>query len=93
MAIEKNNPATPIAGTDEMPEEDLSISIDNPDSVSVETDDGGLLIDFNPESEKLMAEDFGSNLADYMSEDNLSKLGTELTVSYTHLTLPTILLV
>ena len=82
MAIEKNNPATPIAGTDEMPEEDLSISIDNPDSVSVETDDGGLLIDFNPESEKLMAEDFDSNLADYMSEDNLSKLGTELISQY-----------
>ena len=43
MAIERDNPATPIAGTDEMPEqEELSISIDNPDSVANEL--GGDLI-------------------------------------------------
>ena len=40
MAIERNTPATPIEGTDELPEqEELSISIDNPDSVAIATED------------------------------------------------------
>ena len=76
MAIERDNPATPIVGTDEMPEqEELSISIDNPDSVAIATDDGGMIIDFEPDKQNIMAEDFDSNLADYMDESTLNELG------------------
>ena len=76
MAIERDNPATPIAGTDEMPEqEELSISIDNPDSVAIPTADGGMIIDFDPESENVIQSGFNANLADLMSEDDLNVLG------------------
>lgn len=83
MAIERDNPATPIAGTDEMPEqEELSISIDNPDSVAIATDDGGMIIDFEPDKQNIMAEDFDSNLADYMDESTLNELGSDLISQY-----------
>ena len=83
MAIERDNPATPIAGTDEMPEqEELSISIDNPDSVAIATDDGGMIIDFEPDKQNIMAEDFDSNLADYMDELTLNELGGDLISQY-----------
>jgi len=83
VAIERDNPATPIAGTDEMPEqEELSISIDNPDSVAIATDDGGMIIDFEPDKQNIMAEDFDSNLADYMDESTLNELGSDLISQY-----------
>ena len=83
MAIERDNPATPIVGTDEMPEqEELSISIDNPDSVAIATDDGGMIIDFEPDKQNIMAEDFDSNLADYMDESTLNELGGDLISQY-----------
>tara|TARA_Y100000114_G_scaffold152757_1_gene171540 strand:+ start:1714 stop:4197 length:2484 start_codon:yes stop_codon:yes gene_type:complete len=83
VAIERDNPATPIAGTDEMPEqEELSISIDNPDSVAIATDDGGMIIDFEPDKQNIMAEDFDSNLADYMDESTLNELGGDLISQY-----------
>ncbi len=83
MAIERDNPATPIAGTDEMPEqEELSISIDNPDSVAIATDDGGMIIDFEPDKQNIMAEDFDSNLADFMDESTLNELGGDLISQY-----------
>ena len=45
MAIEKK-PATPIDGTIEQePEEELEILIEDPESVAIETDDGGMIID------------------------------------------------
>ena len=83
MAIERNTPATPIEGTDELPEqEELSISIDNPDSVAIATDDGGMIIDFEPDKQNIMAEDFDSNLADYMDESTLNELGGDLISQY-----------
>ena len=83
MAIERNTPATPIEGTDELPEqEELSISIDNPDSVAIATEDGGMIIDFDPESENVIQSGFNANLADLMSEDDLNVLGGDLISQY-----------
>ena len=83
MAIERNTPATPIEGTDELPEqEELSISIDNPDSVAIATEDGGMIIDFDPESENVIQSGFNANLADLMSEDDLNVLGSDLISQY-----------
>ena len=66
-----------------MPEqEELSISIDNPDSVAIATDDGGMIIDFEPDKQNIMAEDFDSNLADYMDESTLNELGGDLISQY-----------
>ena len=82
MAIEKT-PATPVEGLIEQdPEgEALSISIENPESVSIETEDGGLLIDFDPQKEVGNVE-FNSNLVDFIDEDELDRLGSELTSAF-----------
>ena len=83
MAIERN-PATPIDGTIEQePEEELEILIEDPESVAIETDDGGMIIDFQPGSESIGESEFDSNLAEYLDEDELDKLGNELIGEYT----------
>ena len=47
MAIEK--PLTPVPSFDDFKDEadaEISIEVTNPDAVSVETEDGGMVIDF-----------------------------------------------
>ena len=82
MAIERR-PATPIDGTVEQePEEELDIIVENPDSVSMETEDGGLIIDFDPSSAKRGQSEFNSNLTEYLDDDELDKLGSKLIQDY-----------
>ena len=68
MAIERQ-PATPIEGTVEQEPQDLDIIIENPESVEIATDDGGMIIDFDPNAQSVGDEDFNSNLAEYIDED------------------------
>ena len=82
MAIERN-PATPIDGTIEQEPEELEILIEDTESVAIETDDGGMIIDFQPGSESIGESEFDSNLAEYLDEDELDKLGNELIGEYT----------
>ena len=83
MAIERMT-ATPIEGTIEQePEEELSIAIENPESVSIETEDGGMIIDFDPNANKIDELNFDSNLADILDENDLDALGKDLIDSYT----------
>ncbi len=83
MAIERQ-PATPVDGLIEQdPEEaDISIAIENPESVAIETDDGGMIIDFDPNATPVGDEGFDSNLADFMDDDVLMELGNELVSAY-----------
>ena len=83
MAIERQ-PATPVDGLIEQdPEEaDISIGIENPESVAIETDDGGMIIDFDPNASPVGDEGFDSNLADFMDDDVLMELGNELVSAY-----------
>jgi len=83
MAIERQ-PATPVDGLIEQdPEEaDISIAIENPESVAIETDDGGMIIDFDPNAIPVGDEGFDSNLADFMDDDVLMELGNELVNAY-----------
>ena len=75
--------ATPIDGTVEQePEDEISLIIENPDSVSMETEDGGMIIDFDPNS-KDDESNFDSNLADVLDENDLDNLGKDLIESYT----------
>ena len=75
--------ATPIDGTVEQePEDEISIIIENPDSISMETEDGGMIIDFDPNS-KDDESNFDSNLADVLDENDLDNLGKDLIESYT----------
>ncbi len=82
MAIERR-PATPVDGLIEQDtEEDIQISIENPDSVAIATDDGGMIIDFDPDAMPIGDADFNSNLADFMDEDRLRELGNDLISSF-----------
>ena len=83
MAIERR-PATPIEGTIEQePEEELSIAIENPESVEIETEDGGVIIDFDPNAGQSEESEFDSNLVDFIDEQELDTLGIDLIESYT----------
>ena len=76
MAIEK--PATPIDGLIEQePEEKINIAIENPDAVAISTEDGGMVIDFDPQEDKPESE-FGSNLVDFIDESELDRIGSDL---------------
>tara|TARA_R100001086_G_scaffold208945_1_gene124707 strand:- start:594 stop:3068 length:2475 start_codon:yes stop_codon:yes gene_type:complete len=83
MAIERR-PATPVDGTVEQEPEDsaISIAIENPESVAIETDDGGMIIDFDPNAIPVGDQGFDSNLADFMDDDALTELGNDLVSAY-----------
>ena len=83
MAIERQ-PATPIDGLIEQePEEELTVEIDNLESITTDTDDGGMIIDFDPNATEVEDEEFDSNLADFIDDKVLQELGGELISSYT----------
>jgi hypothetical protein len=80
MAIESAlNPNMPLLPMQEASEEEISVEIMNPEAVSIETEDGGILIDFDPDMSSDMPLDFDSNLADFIDEQELRKLASELT--------------
>ena len=82
MAIERNTPLTPPEGLEELEgEEELSIAIENPESVSIETEDGGMIIDFDPQKESPDSE-FGSNLVEFIDDTELERIGSELISAY-----------
>ncbi len=78
MAIDKQyEPATPIDGLVEMePEEGLDIEIQN--ALTTETEDGGMIVDFDPSASEMQAESFDSNLVEYLDDDELNSIGNEL---------------
>ena len=65
----------------EATDEDLKISILNPEAVTIEDDDGSVTVDFDPSAEGA-GEEFDSNLAEYMEEDELNNLGSEVINMY-----------
>jgi hypothetical protein len=56
--------------------ENVDISIVNPEAVSIETDDGGMIIDFDPNASQEV--DFNANLAEHLDERDLDNLANEL---------------
>ena len=81
MAIEKV--MTPATTFKEMAEPDVSIEVENPDSVSIETEDGGMIIDFTGEQvEEIMSGGFDANLADQIDEADLQSMASELISSF-----------
>ena len=78
MAIERS-----LDQTEPRPEE-LGIEIeivDAPGSV-IEAEDGGVIIDFTAGSDGEIEVEFGENLADYMEDDVLDRLSSELIGMY-----------
>ena len=80
MAIEK--PLTPVPSFDDFKDEadaEISIEVTNPDAVSVETEDGGMVIDFTGEQvEDIMGGEFDRNLAEEIEENDLNEIASEL---------------
>ena len=64
-----------------MAEENVDITVVNPEAVSIETEDGGMLIDFDPTS---MDEEipFDADLSEFLTEKDLSFLGHELVSAF-----------
>jgi len=59
----------------------LEILVSNPDEVSIATEDGGMIIDFDSGSEDL-GEEFNDNLAEHMDDSSLQSLGSEMVGYY-----------
>ena len=76
MAIEKALNQAPLGLSSEMMEEgpDIEIEIEDPESVNIRMD--GLEIDIEPRKET--AEDFNANLAEFLSEEELAYIASEL---------------
>ena len=70
-----------MVGQEDM-EPSIEIEIEDPESVAIETEDGGMIIDFDPNAKEVGNEDFDSNLADFMDDDLLSEIGNELVSAY-----------
>lgn len=78
MAVEK--PMVPsdleIEGTDA---EEIEVEIVNPEAVSIGTDEGGVIIDFEGGiTDELIGPDHDANLADFLDEDILQSMASEL---------------
>ena len=62
---------------------EVKVEVVNPDAVSVETEDGGMIIDFTGEQvEEIMGGGFDSNLADQIDEADLQSMASELISSF-----------
>ena len=81
LAIERTLTEDPISSK-YFEEEDVDVEILNPEAVSVETEDGGMLIDFRPEAEQRETEDFHANLAESMEDRCLERLSSDLMGAY-----------
>ena len=82
MAIEKQ--MTPFEVEDDVQEEAVQVEIVNPEAVSVETEDGGIIIDFEGEvTEELLGSDsHDQNLAEVIDEDVMKSMASELIADF-----------
>ena len=62
--------------------EELEIVIENPESVGVFDEEGGMVIDFDPNAPELMGVQHDSNLAEFMSDGDLDALASELVAQF-----------
>lgn len=84
MAVDKSLDAlemADMAGRLEASEPAMVVEIENPDSVAIETEDGGMIIDFDPKPEVDDAP-FDANLAEFMDDMDLDMLGSELVSAF-----------
>ena len=77
MAIEK-----PLVTPDQLSADEangpLEIEIVNPDSVGIETPDGGIVFDFNSDDNPMGDVPFDDNLAEYIEDKDLALIANEL---------------
>ena len=79
MAIEKPMIPSEFEMEGNPSEEELTVEIVNPDAVSMETEDGGMIIDFTGEiTDDLVGPDHDANLAEFIEEADLQSMASEL---------------
>ena len=79
MAIEKPMIPAELDIESNPSEEELTVEIVNPDAVSIETDDDGVIIDFTGEAtQSLIGPEHDSNLAEFLDESDLQAMASEL---------------
>lgn len=80
MAIEKQ--MTPFEVEDDEKEE-VEVQVVNPEAISMETEDGGIIIDFEGEiSDEITGGDHDENLAELIEDDDLQAMATELLADF-----------
>ena len=81
MAVEKQMTPFEIEGQEDS--EDIQIEVVNPEAVSVETEDGGMIIDFEGEvTESLVGPGHDANLAEFIDDDELTVMASELVADF-----------
>ena len=82
MAVEKIMTPRDLAKA-ETTEEEVTVEVLNPEAVSVETEDGGMIIDFTGEQvDEIMSGGFDANLAEEIEESDLQSMAGELLSSF-----------
>ncbi len=77
MAVEKQMTPFEIEGQEDSG--DVQIEVVNPEAVSIETEDGGMIIDFEGEvTESLVGPGHDANLAEFIEDDELTVMASEL---------------
>ena len=72
MAVDKNLEPFEVDVEDNPSESELKVEVVNPDAVSIETEDGGVVVDFEGSAtEELTGADHNSNLAEYIEDQDL----------------------
>ena len=79
MAIEKKMTPIAIDTEEDIDSEDIEIEIVNPDAVSMETEDGGIIIDFTGEfAQDIVGPGHDDNLAEFIDDQDLRAMASEL---------------
>ena len=77
MAIERPMGQDPFNGLlQQQDEADLEIGIVNPEAVSIDTPDGGVLIDFEPDGYMIGGEEHNAKLADLIEDEDLPQIAS-----------------
>ena len=81
MAVEKQMTPFEIEGQEDS--EELEIEIVNPEAVSIETEDGGMVIDFEGGiTESLVGPGHDANLAEFIDDDELKIMATDMIADF-----------
>ena len=79
MVVDKNLEPFEVEEGGNPEESELKVEIVNPDAVSIGTDDGGMVIDFEGSAtEELVGPDHNSNLADFIEDSDLEEMASDL---------------
>ena len=79
MAVDKNLEPFEVEEGGNPEESELKVEVVNPDSVSVETEDGGIVVDFEGGlTEEIVGPDHNSNLAEFIEDADLEEIASGL---------------